>query len=132
MHWARPLIGKPYKAGAAGPDAFDCLGLVRYYLQTVKGRDLPAYSLGDADPAGILAFTRAAGWRRVAGEPQNEDLLLMDNVLGRHIGVVVKTCEGLGLLHAAGSEGAGSVVWQPLHTLVAYRNKAAWRATCST
>jgi len=28
-HWAVKYIGKPYRVGASGPDAYDCWGLVR-------------------------------------------------------------------------------------------------------
>ena len=126
-HWAADLIGKPYQAGARGPDAFDCLGLVRHYFQARHGVDLPEYNLLTSTPEDLHRFTRATGWRRCAGSAQDEDLLMMEGFEGRHVGVVVATSEGLGLLHATGKGSVGHVVWQPLNTLIMYRHKEIWR-----
>lgn len=41
---AKAQVGDRYAAGAAGPNAFDCSGLVRYVYGTVTGRELPHYS----------------------------------------------------------------------------------------
>lgn len=128
-HWATHLIGKPYQAGAAGPEAFDCLGLVRYYFLHRHGLSLPDYHLMTGTVAELRSFVRATRWRRVSGAVQDEDILTMENFQGRHIGVALKTCEGIGLLHAIGTDQSGSVVWQPLSTLMGYRNKQAWRAS---
>ncbi len=132
MHWAAPLIGKPYKTGAVGPDEFDCIGLVRYYFLHRHSLVLPDYKLFTGKAEELHAFIRATRWRRVRGAVQDEDVVTMENAQGKHIGVAVKTCEGLGLLHAAGTDRRGSVVWQPMATLVSYRNKQAWRATCKS
>lgn len=131
-HWAAPLIGAPYKAGASGPCEFDCIGLVRYYFLVRHGLALPDYELSESTAAGLAAFVRATRARRVTGVPQDEDVMTMENFQGRHVGVAVKTSEGLGLLHAVGNNTKGSVVWQPLNTLVAYRNKQVWRLSCSS
>lgn len=126
-HWAADLIGKPYQAGAAGPDAFDCLGLVRHYFRARHGVELPDYQLDTSTADDLHRFTRATGWRRRNGGPQEEDLLLMMGIEGRHVGVVTATSEGLGLLHATGKGDRGHVVWQPLGSLIGYRNMEVWR-----
>lgn len=131
-HWAAPLIGKPYELGASGPDSFDCVGLVRYYFEHRHGLALPDYRLHQDGPLDLQRFVRATRWRCASGAPQDEDVLTMDSFEGPHVGVVVRTCEGLGLLHAAGNNQAGSVMWQPLHSLCAYRNKQAWRQVCKS
>lgn len=41
---ARAQIGDPYRAGYAGPNAFDCSGFTRYVYQQATGRSLPHYS----------------------------------------------------------------------------------------
>lgn len=126
-HWAADLIGKPYQAGATGPDAFDCLGLVRHYFRARHRLELPDYRLETSTTEELHRFTRATGWRRCEGKPQEEDLLLMVGIEGRHVGVVTATSEGLGLLHATGNGDRGQVVWQPLSTLFAYRHLEVWR-----
>lgn len=130
-HWAAPLIGAPYKAGASGPCEFDCIGLVRYYFRERHGLELPDYDLAGGTTAELAAFVRATRARRVGSDLQDEDIVTMENFQGRHVGVAVRTSEGLGLLHAVGNNTKGSVVWQPMHTLVCYRNKQAWRLSCS-
>lgn len=41
LAWARAQIGKPYKLGATGPDAFDCSGLVQQAYLNGAGIKLP-------------------------------------------------------------------------------------------
>jgi cell wall-associated NlpC family hydrolase len=54
--FARAQLGRPYRKGAAGPDAFDCSGLARAAYLTV-GIDLPHYSVTQASGG------RAVDWR---------------------------------------------------------------------
>ena len=57
---AKAQLGKPYKLGAAGPNQFDCIGLVRYCLwQIGKGKNIGGvchyqYSKGKAVAKGNL------------------------------------------------------------------------------
>lgn len=39
------LLGRPYRAGAMGPDAYDCYGLARHLQAVLYGRDLPVFQL---------------------------------------------------------------------------------------
>lgn len=126
MHWSAPLIGKPYEAGASGPESFDCIGLVRYYFRARHSIELPDYKIEEGFAA-LLAFARATGWRPVEGLQQEDDLMLMDGLEGKHVGVVIYANQALGLLHAQGNNKKGSVVWQPLSTLNLYRNFESWR-----
>lgn len=129
-HWAASLIGKPYRAGSSGPDGFDCVGLVRYYFKERHGLQLPDYHVHEA-AVGLAGFVKATGWRRHFDAPQDEDVLLMRSLQGRHVGVVVRTPDGLGLLHAEGNDRSGSVRWQPLDTLALYTEKEVWRPPCT-
>jgi len=65
--FARKQIGDPYRAGRAGPDAFDCSGLVRYVFKQITGKTLPHYSKSqynqvqkikksDAEPGDLVFF----------------------------------------------------------------------------
>jgi peptidoglycan DL-endopeptidase CwlO len=47
LAYVRAQLGHPYRKGAAGPDAFDCSGLVRAAYLTI-GVDLPHYSVTQA------------------------------------------------------------------------------------
>jgi peptidoglycan DL-endopeptidase CwlO len=47
LAYARAQLGRPYRKGAAGPDAFDCSGLVRAAYLTI-GVDLAHYSVTQA------------------------------------------------------------------------------------
>lgn len=121
MHWATELIGVSYGAGACGPDAFDCWGLVRYVFRTVHGIDMPVVSVGrvgDESAENVAAIKRAAevsGWRPSSDTaPAEHDIVLMNSPTGRHVGVVVYANGALLLLHC--SEGLGVCV-QPLADL---------------
>jgi cell wall-associated NlpC family hydrolase len=60
------LLGKPYRSGAKGPDAFDCSGLVHYvYKQasivvpvTAQQLDKAGYEIAGEDvlPADLIVF----------------------------------------------------------------------------
>ena len=128
MQWVSSVIGKPYLAGASGPEAYDCLGLVRAYFRDVHGKDLPDYHLSDSTEEGLANFVKATSWRTVSGAPATGDVMTMESHEGKHVGIVVRSSEGLGLLHAIGRLDRGIVCWQPLDTLITFRRKQLWRA----
>lgn len=74
--WIDAALGKPYRAGATGPDAFDCWGVVRGFL-----RD-----------RGIDATTHVSGWKflgcAVTDARRVGDVVLTDGPDGRQ-GVAV-------------------------------------------
>lgn len=117
-HWAAPLILARYQRGAAGPDAFDCWGLVRWVFQHRHGVQMPALPIGEAEAdalPGLLQAARASGFAPVAGPLQQDDVLLMRNAEGgRHIGVLIKHRGLLKILHACSGHG---VRVQPLDDL---------------
>lgn len=126
-HWAYHLIGKPYRAGSSGPDEFDCIGLVRYYFRQRHGVELPDYRLEEGSPKELWRFVRSTGWRRVDQPPAEDDVVTMDGLDGRHVGVMIRCSEGLSLLHAVGKGDRGQVVRQHLGLLLGYRNFQTWR-----
>ncbi len=107
-HWAAALIRRPYQLGAAGPDAFDCWGLVRHVFSKHLGVQMPVVDVGvQADQAAhIRAAAQASGWRPVATLlPAEHDIALMQGPQGRHVGVMVRVDGNLRLLHAVAGAG---------------------------
>jgi cell wall-associated NlpC family hydrolase len=98
---AEAQVGKPYQWASAGPDAFDCSGLVAFCYQQATGqaisRDSHAqFTLGES----------------VSGPPEPGDLLFFDTGFSRrlgnrasHVGIAV----GEGVMIYAFNEDAGVV-----------------------
>ncbi|MDB5597370.1 MAG: hypothetical protein JWM36_4331 [Hyphomicrobiales bacterium] len=95
----RSLIGKPYLAGAEGPDAFDCYGLGRHVLRSLFNVSLPESR---------SAPVARGAWRK-AVMPCDGAVVLM-GVGDKHIGVWIAG----GVLHAMSATG---VVFDDLHSL---------------
>lgn len=132
MHWAAGLIGKPYGAGAAGPDAFNCWGLVRHVFEAVHGIAMPAIALDDPAADNVRAIKEAArisGWRPSgATAPAADDIVLMQSLTGPHVGVMVAANGTLLLLHCLERIG---VCAQPLADLqrTGFHGFVFWRRT---
>ena len=133
MHWAAPLIGLPYRRGAAGPEAFDCWGLVRHVFAARWGIAMPHVQVGqlaDDSTENVAAIKRAAqvsGWAPVADlSACDGDIVLMEAAEGRHVGVMIEGDYDLRLLHAI--ERAG-VCTQTIEEAAAwgYQRFAFWR-----
>jgi hypothetical protein len=94
----------PWRAGARGPDAYDCWGLAQAALRTLAGIALP---IVNADPRDLRAVARLvqehpqrAEWFEV-GEPAHLDLVTMSHPAhSHHIGVWLDLDGGV-VLHAA-------------------------------
>jgi cell wall-associated NlpC family hydrolase len=85
------LLGKPFREGARGPDAYDCVGLL-IEIERRLGRYLPAWGSHARELSSALA-----SWERVA-DPQPGDGILIrsDNPLW-HVAVV---CGAGYMIHA--------------------------------
>jgi cell wall-associated NlpC family hydrolase len=86
--YARAQLGRPYRRGADGPNAFDCSGLTRAAYRAI-GVDLPGYSVTQA------SMGRAVDWR-------NEEIRPGDLVFVRgdtpvidlgHVGLAISSTE---------------------------------------
>lgn len=121
MHWATQYIGKPWIAGARGPDAFDCYGLLYWIYPRHYGFQIPEFV--GVDAADHLAVRRAmrkeerakeqrwADWQLVA-TPRDGDAVAMGGAETlNHVGLFLKLPEGSGILHCR--IGAG-VIFQTL------------------
>jgi cell wall-associated NlpC family hydrolase len=119
--------GRPYRADACGPEAFDCRGLVRAVQRAVWGRDVP--------PLGpdALRACRAAGWAPTTEPPAAGDVLLVHAVDGPHVGVFVRAGRRVMVLHArsrlVGGVQRGRVERHALPDLLAcgYSRPQVWR-----
>ena len=103
-HWAVPYLGKPWRVGAAGPEDYDCWGLVRAVYQAQCGLVLPAAGFAREDVRGVLAAFRdhpeRGNWALVDGAAADLDAVLMAH--GRypvHVGIYL-AADGGRVLHA--------------------------------
>lgn len=106
-------IGLPWVAGARGPDAFDCWGLLRYVQAAHFGRalpDLPEFGAVARDLYQARMTSRA--WESIAVPEHGAGVLMRDGD-APHVGVWLD-CEGGGVLHAMERVG---VVWTPRQSL---------------
>jgi cell wall-associated NlpC family hydrolase len=106
-------VGKPYRLGAEGPDAFDCRGLVRHVLRHHFGLDIPSLPVADGLTALWHEKIAERTWETVE-HPREGDGVIMRGGDDPHVGVYL-TSPGAGVLHAFG--GAGQVVWTPMGRL---------------
>lgn len=129
-HWAYDYIGKPWRSGATGPDAYNCWGLAVACAKRRLGVEMP--------PLGSEHTLREAvtGWRRT-DTPCADDLMVMWSPSGRHVGYMVEADGVLGVLHANGHETPsgpiGCVMFQTLPELevAGFREFEFWRHQCS-
>jgi len=116
-HWSEQYIGAPWRYGAAGPDAFDCWGLVRAIYAGQFGITVDAVDIDAYRPLAVRhAFERSderSKWREIhLGKALEGDVVLLSH--GYHPHHVGLWLDGGGVLHAV--EGAG-VVFQSRQSL---------------
>ena len=109
------LIGKPYRAGAMGPDAFDCYGLARHLQRELWNRDMPLFHMpGEASrytiASAIAAHPERDRWREVQAPEDGAIAVMSRQDCGYHMGVFVALDGGL-VVHAM--EGVGVVAESP-------------------
>lgn len=129
QHWAAYLINKPYKKLAAGPDEFDCLGLMEYVFRTHKNIELPVTGirLGEVgNDSAIRDAAASSGLRPVMGMAQADDLMLMQNAEGPHVGMVIWANSKFNLLHSVDGIGVCLSRLTDL-TFMGYKNFRSWR-----
>lgn len=113
-HWAAEFVGKPWRSGAAGPDAYDCWGLVRAVMRCRAGLRVPVVELADAKDVRLvhdafLVASRYDAWNRVETTPQELDVALMTQRRHpAHVGVWVAADRGR-MLHSTCSTGVVAV-----------------------
>lgn len=102
------LVGKPYRSGANGPDAFDCYG-VPFFLYRLCGRtrlpeinrQLDQSPCGEAIGRALSDHPEIGRWTRVQ-DPEDWDIAVMANVAERrrHIGLCARLKGQFWVVHA--------------------------------
>lgn len=107
------LIGKPYKTGAKGPDAYDCWGLAQAVQAGLFGRTMPTIDAppDDNNPKTMIRFIRGHAarqqWKKADVFPKHGQLVEMSRAnLPFHIGVYLDIDSG-GIIHSAQGIGVG-------------------------
>ena len=108
IHWAVPLIGRPWVNGAQGPDEFDCWGLVRYIKREHYDVELPIIDVDAMDLRKIFKVTtdheEYQNWREV-DIPKDGDLVTMAQAkFPSHIGVYLEI-DGGAVIHCVQGMG---------------------------
>jgi len=111
MHWACKYIGKPWKSGGFGPDAYNCYGLVHDIYQKRFGIVLPKLLISESDTKtiGVMMKNHPArkGFIEIQ-EPKEGDIVIMNDY---HCGLVIAP-DQKGIIHAY--KAYGGVVFQKL------------------
>lgn len=108
LEFVNSLIGRPWKSGAGGPEAFDCWGLAKVVQKELFGRSLPDIAVDSENVRAVMrevATTSARNsWERVDGPAHGR---LVEMASGRHpyhIGVYLDV-DGGGVLHCQNPAG---------------------------
>jgi cell wall-associated NlpC family hydrolase len=106
------LIGRPYRIGATGPDAFDCYGLARHLQHNLFSYDLPelgaVYVTTRSQAEAMLSHPETKNWREIPDyEARDGDIVLMGNTLKRnfHLGTFVVPVTAGVVLHVDNVSG---------------------------
>lgn len=106
------LLGRPYEAGATGPDSFDCYGLARHLQAVFFGRELPLFTMPAeagrfAVASAISVHPERTRWVEVA-EPQDGAIAVMSRQdVGFHLGVFLDIDGGI-IVHAIEIQGVSA------------------------
>lgn len=102
-------IGRPWRAYASGPDAYDCWGLVQQVLSEMHGCEVPRFETVPVDDKRAFhdAFIKEAASGRWVRVPDPQDGCVVMMARGRifhHVGIFTRLNGGR-ILHCA--EGRG-------------------------
>ena len=116
-HFANKYIGRPWVAGAQGPDSFDCWGFVRYVLKHEYGYAVPQVNVNPECLRDVLhAFRTDLAFTAFmeVPYPRGGDVVLMRQAKNPvHAGLWLDV-DGGGVLHCVRGNG---VVFQNIASL---------------
>lgn len=116
-HWATPLIGKPWRYGAQGPDEFDCWGFVRFVQREYYEVNLPDVLVPDTWPAVrklLEHHEEHKRWNKVEAPDDGDIVMMARNKIPVHVGIALRANNTQGVLHCFEPSG---VVFQPYASL---------------
>jgi hypothetical protein len=98
------LMGRPYRLGAQGPEAFDCYSTVRALQLGLFRRDMPAFEMPSqagrmAMAAAIAVNPERANWRETDRSVDGAIVTMARNLQGYHMGTWLSEDGGL-VIHA--------------------------------
>jgi cell wall-associated NlpC family hydrolase len=104
------FVGLPYRAGARGPDAFDCYGIIAEVYLKMRGIVLPDfYQRGPGAGAASSAIAASLscevgeGRARLTDDVRDFDIAVVRSPASpHHVGVVIEN----GVLHAGAAFGS--------------------------
>lgn len=122
MHWAAQYLGRPWRPGAEGPDAFDCWGLIRTIYRDRLGIEIPRAGVaqGIDELKKVLQEFNASPlyglFDEVAAPRDLDGALMVQAKHPIHVGIYLEA-DGGKIIHC--SQRAG-VVAQDLSSLAAH------------
>ncbi|WP_423186771.1 hypothetical protein ACO1PK_00720 [Alishewanella sp. d11] len=122
IDWINAVAGKPWVDRAAGPNAFDCWGLVTDSFLRIDGISLETatgYTEGEPIEAIGTVFRDQLNWPEQERATNGSVFCVyLANGAMVHVGRVLSiTGIGLYAIHAAGKNGIGQVTAEPLRVL---------------
>jgi cell wall-associated NlpC family hydrolase len=125
MCWVMDHLGKPWVAGARGPNAFDCWGWLVWCYRQHHGIDLPVWA--GVDPkdkrrvSGIMLDSTASGsdWIATTAPVDFCAVAMSQSKIIHHVGLYLAIDRGV-VVHACDGKG---LIAQPVHQLPA----SGWR-----
>lgn len=122
IDWINRVVGKPWVDRAAGPNAFDCWGLVTDSFLQIDGVTLataPGYIEGEPIETAGNTFRDQLNWPE-QDRPSDRSVfcVYLSNGAMVHVGRIL-AIDGIGLyaVHAAGKDGIGQVTAEPFRQL---------------
>ena len=112
VHWTVAYLGRPWVSGAAGPDAFDCWGLVRAVYRDRLGIEIPRVDCDGEDLRAVLSLfcesREFESWVEVDNPRDLDACLMTQHANPSHVGVYLDADYGR-VLHAAKGVGVTAV-----------------------
>lgn len=125
--WINSVVGKPWVDRTDGPDSFDCWGLVIDSFRRIDGIELPEVpGYSSVQPIEEIGAPAAASWIELTSPVDScVFCVYLNNGSMVHVGRVLTIRKaGVYAVHAAGGNGKGQVVCEPIKSIT---DRYDWR-----